>query len=164
MKWIVTLMLCGALTACAGSTDTPAPKADDATTFPVTHTDAEWRAKLSPKAYQVLRQHATERPFTGALLHNPAEGVYTCAGCGQDLFTSGDKFDSGTGWPSYTRPVNKQAVGESRDTSYGTVRTEVHCSRCGGHLGHVFEDGPAPTGLRYCINSVSLGFRAAEKP
>ena len=121
----------------------------------VKKSDAEWRQQLTPEQYHVLREKGTERAFTGQYYDNHERGTYRCAGCGQELFTSDTKFDSGTGWPSFWTPVEGSVETES-DRSYGMVRTEVMCSQCGGHLGHVFEDGPAPTGLRYCINSVSL--------
>ena len=124
-------------------------------------TDAEWRAKLTPEQYTVLRQSGTERAFAGAFDQNKAAGLYTCAGCGEPLFSSDTKFNSGSGWPSYTAPVAGQAVEEIRDVSHGMVRTEVRCAKCEGHLGHVFPDGPGPEGLRYCINSAALDF--AEK-
>jgi peptide-methionine (R)-S-oxide reductase len=126
-------------------------------TFPVTKTDAEWKAQLTPEQYQVLRQHATERPGSCALLQEKRPGTFTCAGCGQKLFVATGKFESGTGWPSFFEPI-KGAVGTTDDDSHFMVRTEVHCSQCGGHLGHVFPDGPPPTGLRYCINGVALNF------
>ena len=119
--------------------------------------DDEWRAKLTPEQFQVLRKHGTERAGTSALNKEHRQGVFRCAGCGQDLFTSDTKFESGTGWPSFSAP-RENAVETKADRNYGMVRTEIHCSRCGGHLGHVFEDGPQPTGLRYCINSASLKF------
>jgi len=129
----------------------------------VKKTDAEWRAQLGEEAFKVLRSQSTERPFCGALLNNKKEGIYFCAGCDLPLFTSRHKFESGTGWPSFYQPFAKENVAEERDVSYGMVRTEIHCARCGGHLGHVFEDGPAPTGLRFCLNSVSLKFRSFDE-
>jgi peptide-methionine (R)-S-oxide reductase len=125
--------------------------------FPIHKTDEEWRKILTPEQYAVLREHETERPGTCALLQEKRPGTFTCAGCGQQLFVADRKFESGTGWPSFFAPL-PGAIGESKDASYGMVRTEVHCSQCGGHLGHVFPDGPPPTGLRYCINGVALEF------
>lgn len=135
-----------------------APRAEEA--FPVTYSDQEWRARLTADQYAVLRQENTEQPFTSPLLHEARKGIFGCAGCGLDLFASETKFDSGTGWPSFWKPLDN-AVGETKDTSFMMVRTEVHCSRCGGHLGHVFDDGPPPTGLRYCMNGLALKFRPA---
>ncbi|MEO8483227.1 MAG: peptide-methionine (R)-S-oxide reductase MsrB [Acidobacteriota bacterium] len=130
--------------------------------FPVEKSEAEWQAELSPTQYQVLRRHGTERAGTSPLNAEKRAGAFVCAGCGQPLFLSDAKFESGTGWPSFFQPKNEGAVETTVDRSHGMARTEVHCSRCGGHLGHVFEDGPNPTGLRYCINGVSLGFNPAD--
>ena len=127
------------------------------TQFPVTHTDAEWRAILTAEQYNVLRGHGTERPGTCALNYEHRPGSFACAGCGQKLFVSGTKFDSRTGGPSFNDPI-EGAVATSVDRSLGMIRIEAHCSQCGGHLGHVFEDGPPPTGLRYCINGVAMNF------
>lgn len=120
--------------------------------------EQEWREKLSPEQYTILRQKGTERAFTGKYEKNKAAGLYKCAGCGLPLFESDSKYDSGSGWPSFTAPADDGVVDEHRDVTHGMVRTEVTCARCAGHLGHVFPDGPGPDGLRYCINSASLDF------
>ncbi len=120
--------------------------------------DREWQEKLEPERYAILRQAATEPAWSGELLHVDGEGTFTCAGCGTTLFTTGDKFDSGSGWPSFTRAVAEGTVEEHEDRSHGMRRTEITCARCGGHLGHVFPDGPGPTGLRYCVNSLALDY------
>lgn len=129
-----------------------------AETFEVVHTDEEWRKLLSPEAYSVLRREGTEYPYTSPLEQEHRKGSFACAGCGQVLFSSETKFDSGTGWPSFYQPIRPEVVGTRIDGALMMTRTEVHCARCGGHLGHVFEDGPPPTGLRYCMNGVAMTF------
>jgi peptide-methionine (R)-S-oxide reductase len=131
-------------------------------TYEIEKTDEEWKKTLTADQYYVLRQQGTEAAFTGKYHNHKATGTYICAACGNELFSSETKFRSGTGWPSFYQPVSENNVGTEVDRSYGMVRTEVHCGRCGGHLGHIFEDGPRPTGLRYCINSVSLDFKATD--
>ncbi len=121
--------------------------------------DDEWRKRLNQEQYQVLRKHGTERPWTSPLNDEKRKGVFVCAGCGETLFASDAKYESGSGWPSFWRPEEEEAIGTTEDRSLFMTRTEVHCSKCGGHLGHVFPDGPEPTGLRYCINGVSLDFK-----
>jgi peptide-methionine (R)-S-oxide reductase len=131
--------------------------------FPVAHTEAEWRRLLTPNQYAVLRENATERPFSSPLLEERRPGIFACAGCSLGLFSSETKFDSGAGWPSFWAPLHDESVGTSKDTSLGMTRTKVHCAGCGGHLGHVFEDGPEVTGLRYCINGVAMTFRCGRR-
>ena len=128
----------------------------------VVRSEAEWRAQLTPEQYHVLREKGTERPWSGALTQNHETGEYACAACGAKLFGSEAKFDSGCGWPSFTIPADSKAINEHEDNTYGMRRVEVTCAKCGGHLGHVFPDGPKPTGLRYCINSASLTFEHAK--
>jgi len=128
----------------------------------VVKTDEEWKKSLSPDEYRLLRKHGTEVAFTGKLVNNKKEGTYVCAGCGNPLFSSDTKFDSGTGWPSFYRPMTEESVEKKSDRSLFMERTEVLCEKCGGHLGHVFDDGPKPTGLRYCINSGALHFEEKE--
>ena len=125
-------------------------------------TEEEWRRTLTPEQYYVLREHGTERPGTCALLHEKRSGTFTCVGCGQPLFVADRKFESGTGWPSFFAPL-EGSIATTVDRTHGMSRTEVHCSRCGGHLGHVFDDGPPPTGLRYCINGVALAFEPSDR-
>lgn len=124
--------------------------------------EEEWKKKLSPEQYHILREKGTERAFTGKFNKHYESGIYVCAGCGNELFSSDTKFDSGTGWPSFFKPVDKKNIEFKLDKSYGMLRAEVLCAKCGGHLGHVFEDGPPPTGRRFCINSVSLDFKKQE--
>jgi peptide-methionine (R)-S-oxide reductase len=149
-----------ALLALAGAGVRPRASRAAEGTFPFQLTDPEWRARLSPEAYAVLREAATERPFTSPLNHEHRPGIFACAGCAHLLFDAAAKFDSGTGWPSFFEPL-PGTVGETSDTSLLMTRTEVHCANCGGHLGHVFDDGPEPTGLRYCMNGVALAFEPA---
>jgi peptide-methionine (R)-S-oxide reductase len=137
--------------------------ASDSESYPVAHSDEEWRSILSPQQYAVLRKHGTERAGSSPLNQEKREGVFVCAGCGQKVFASDAKFESGTGWPSFTAPL-EGGVGTSEDRSLFMTRTEVHCSRCGGHLGHVFDDGPPPTGLRYCMNGVAMKFEPQQAP
>jgi len=145
-----------AFTSCSQPHPTPATAPISPMT-PITKTEEEWKKTLTPEQCDVLRNRGTERAFTGKFWDSHEKGTYVCAGCGLELFSSDDKFDSGCGWPSYSKPAT--ALTEIEDTSHGMVREEVRCPRCGGHLGHVFDDGPKPTGQRYCINSASLGFK-----
>lgn len=132
-------------------------------TSKVVLSDDQWRERLTAEQFQVLRSAGTERPFCGTLLDNKEKGVYSCAGCGLPLFSSDSKFHSGTGWPSFFQPIAEGNVAEQTDNSYGMTRTEINCARCDGHLGHVFDDGPRPTGLRFCLNSASLVFTPSDK-
>ena len=143
----------------AGGPLSDATIAADAPKGKVIKSEAEWRAELTPEQYHILREKGTERPFTGALVNNHADGIYHCAACDAPLFKSGTKFESGSGWPSFFEPITPGAVELHEDNSYGMRRVEATCATCGGHLGHVFPDGPNPTGQRFCINSASLGFK-----
>lgn len=155
------LLLAGAgLGALAVRLALPSTPAVAAGTFAVTHSKEEWQRLLTADQYTVLREEGTERPFTSELLHEERKGNFACAGCDQDAFASTTKFDSGTGWPSFWAALDN-AVIETKDTAFGMVRTAVSCSRCGGHLGHVFNDGPKPTGLRYCMNGIAMTFHSA---
>ncbi len=151
-------LLSAGLLAWGISSHSPRAHSSPDATFPVTHTDAEWRQLLSPQQYEILRNAGTEQPYSSPLNDEHRPGVFSCAGCGLDLFASSTKFESGTGWPSFYKSLGN-AVITREDDSLGMTRTEVLCSRCGGHLGHVFDDGPAPTGLRYCMNGVAMNFR-----
>jgi peptide-methionine (R)-S-oxide reductase len=167
MKFAVTLIalaLFGALALVAAVA--PAPKAEkkgsNAVIEKVVKTEDEWKKVLTPEQFNVLRKHGTERAFTSPLNDNHQKGVFVCAACGLTLYSSDQKFESGTGWPSFWAPIDPSHIGTTTDRSFFQTRTEVHCARCGGHLGHVFEDGPKPTGLRYCMNGVAMKFEPAK--
>lgn len=157
---------------CNAQTPTPTKKTEPVTTntsmkeeIPADQlpkTEAEWKERLTPEQYGVLREKGTERPGTGALLYNTEKGIYTCAGCGTELFTSDMKFDSHCGWPSFDREIEGGKIKKVKDFSHGMVRTEIVCAKCGGHLGHIFDDGPTETGQRYCVNSLSLDFKKSK--
>ena len=151
---LIALLFAFGLSACAQTESHNHDKK-----YPVTKTEQEWKQQLNDNQYYVLRKHGTEPAYRNAYHDNKKEGNYLCAGCGQLLFVSDAKYDSRTGWPSFFKPVSEEKIGTTTDQAMGMARTEVHCSRCGGHLGHVFADGPKPTGLRYCINSASLQFK-----
>jgi peptide-methionine (R)-S-oxide reductase len=161
MKNLALLIIAFSFIACNGngqnnsSTHKPTSTMNDK----VEKTEEEWKKVLSPEQYNVLREKGTEMPYTGKYYLHKEKGIYTCAGCGAELFRSDTKFDAGCGWPSFSDVVDSSRVVYTKDKSHGMIRTEITCAKCGGHLGHVFDDGPAPTGLRYCINSVSIGFK-----
>ena len=164
--WFIALSiaaLAGSGAAPQNGTSKPAEHTKKERIVKIVKTDAEWRKILNPLQFQVLREKGTERPYSGKYWHSKLEGTYRCAACDLELFSSRTKFDSGTGWPSFYQPVAKDHIGTNTDHELGYERTEVHCARCGGHLGHVFDDGPRPTKLRYCMNSVCLKFVKAEE-
>ncbi len=157
---VISAFFCFSNLACAQKSETALNV--DSDIEKIEKSEAEWKKILTAEQYEVLREEGTEPAFSGDLWNNKEEGTYVCAACGLPLFSSETKFKSGTGWPSFYEPINTSNVGSKEDKSFGWNRIEVHCNRCGGHLGHVFEDGPKPTGMRYCINSVSLAFEKSE--
>lgn len=162
---LICLIILALLSACSPTSSTPPAALSQNTphtTFPFKLSEEDWRARLTPQEFRVLREQGTERAFSGKYNAHYEDGQYHCAACGHPLFSSATKFDSRTGWPSFYEPLTPQSIGTTIDNSLSEQRTEVHCANCGGHLGHVFPDGPKPTGLRYCLNSVSLAFTPAE--
>lgn len=158
----LTFILLNSLSACSqpqqtNTSNTPPQKMEQENNIP--STESEWKKKLTPEQYYVLREKGTERPFTGKFYLHKEKGIYVCAGCGNDLFTSDMKFDSHCGWPSFDREIQGGKIKTQLDTSHGMIRTEIMCGKCGGHLGHLFDDGPTSTGMRYCVNSISIDFK-----
>lgn len=162
IKSALSLLLMATVVSCVNGQKNVEEASLDTSIEKIHKTEAEWKAILTEEEYNVLREEGTERPFTSPLNNNKKEGIYYCKACDLPLFSSKTKFESGTGWPSFYEPLAPKYVNEPKDTSYGMVRTEVECSRCGSHLGHVFNDGPKPTGLRYCMNGVSLTFQPKD--
>lgn len=150
--------------ACGQRSHSDSPSSPSTMNDTTTFSNEDWKKKLTPEQYRILRECGTERAFTGKFWNHHESGTYVCAGCGEKLFSSETKFESGSGWPSYYAPLSDSAIGESKDRSHGMIRVEIHCAKCGGHLGHVFDDGPQPTGLRYCVNSASLDFEPDADP
>lgn len=161
--YMLVLIFLGLTISCQGQHDTTEPKTANNMKFKIDKSDEEWRNSLTPEQYYILRQKGTERPHTGEFNLFFEDGTYKCAACNASLFTSESKFDAHCGWPSFDKAISDSAIVEQTDYSHGMVRTEIMCGTCGGHLGHVFDDGPTETGLRYCVNSISLGFERDEK-
>lgn len=160
MKYLIITTLFFILIGCASNSNDKIK--DENMKFEINKTEKEWKGTLTPEQYNVLREKGTEQAFTGRYYHNTEKGVYLCAGCGNELFYSDAKFDSGSGWPSFWVPVSEKSVVTQPDNSHSMRRTEILCGKCGSHLGHVFDDGPKPTGMRYCVNSLSLNFNAEK--
>lgn len=163
MRYIFLITIIPLFFSCQGNSQTPSTNTstmnNDSTNKTVNKTEEEWKKVLSPEQYHVIRQKGTEAPFSGKFYKHTEKGIYVCAACGEELFKSDTKFDAGCGWPSFFEAIDSTKITYTRDTSHGMIRTEITCTKCGGHLGHVFDDGPQPTGLRYCVNSLSIDFK-----
>lgn len=163
MRYFFLITIIPLFFSCQGNSQTPSTKTstmnNDSTNKAVNKTEEEWKQVLSPEQYYVIRQKGTEAPFSGKFYKHTEKGTYVCAACGEELFKSDTKFDAGCGWPSFFEAIDSTKITYTRDTSHGMIRTEITCTKCGGHLGHVFDDGPQPTGLRYCVNSLSIDFK-----